>query len=70
MRAAVTHRLRRRGRPSDVVDVPRTSTEALKVTGARAAPAPLRPSHRTHPAGAAIFLFFLNLPCLESIFIV
>lgn len=58
-----SHRLRRRGRPSDFVSVPRTLTGALKAPAARAAAGPLKPPHRTHPPGAVIPLIFLGFPC-------
>lgn len=62
-RSAQSHRLRRRGRPSDFVSVPRTLTGVLKAPAARAAAGPLKPPHRTHPPGGFISLFFLDFPC-------
>lgn len=64
-RGVQSHRLRRRGRPSDDVSVPRTLTGALKVPAARAASGPLKPPHRTHPSGAVNPLIFLCFFCAE-----
>ncbi|CAB3910342.1 hypothetical protein LMG26684_05075 [Achromobacter mucicolens] len=60
-----SHRLRRRGRPSDFVSVPRTPTGALKAPAARAAAGPLKPPHTTHPPGAVISLIFWGFPRAE-----
>lgn len=63
-RGVQSHRLRRRGRPSDFVSVPRTLTGALKVPGARVGAGPLKATTQDAPSGCGhhfdFFGFFLR----------
>jgi len=63
-----THRLCRRGRPSDFVSVPRTLTGALKVPGTRGGAGPLKATTQDAPYGCGYLFDFLPVFLAESTF--